>query len=139
MKSGVSLRCARSTLVDTSHYSRVEKPTYRLPPKNDYHVCIARSTYHYAYARQTQVSWRKETSKINEDIGNERKNKKALHLPPGHRYVYAFFFLFARIDTRLQHLKPSSFGILQGFTTRATFDGIGDTTLESVFMSFPKK
>ena len=35
------------------------KPTtyaYRLPPKKDYHVYIARSTYNYAYARQTQVN-----------------------------------------------------------------------------------
>ena len=31
---------------------------YRLPPKKDYHVYIARSTYHYAYARQTQVNWK---------------------------------------------------------------------------------
>ena len=39
----------------------LEKPTtvYRLPPKKDYHVYIARSTYHYAYARQTQVNWKK--------------------------------------------------------------------------------
>ena len=29
---------------------------YRLPPKEDYHVYVARSTYHYAYARQTQVN-----------------------------------------------------------------------------------
>ena len=29
---------------------------YRLPPKKDY---ITRSTYHYAYARQTQVDWKK--------------------------------------------------------------------------------
>ena len=29
---------------------------YRLPPKEDYHVYFARSTDHYAYARQTQVN-----------------------------------------------------------------------------------
>ena len=34
---------------------------YRLPTKKDYHVYIARSTYHHAYARQTQVNWKKET------------------------------------------------------------------------------
>ena len=46
---------------------------YRLPPKKDYHVYIARSTYHYAYARQTQVSWRKETKKSKEKKIKERK------------------------------------------------------------------
>ena len=30
---------------------------------NFYNIYIARSTYHYAYARQTQVNWRKETRK----------------------------------------------------------------------------
>ena len=30
VKSGVSLRCARSILLHTSHYSRLEKPTIRL-------------------------------------------------------------------------------------------------------------
>ena len=34
---------------------------YRLPPKKCYHVYITRSAYHYAYARQTQVNWNKET------------------------------------------------------------------------------
>ena len=36
MKSGVSLRCARSILVHTSHYSRLENRLYRLPPKKAY-------------------------------------------------------------------------------------------------------
>ena len=36
---------------------------YRLPPRKDYHVHITRRTYHYAYARQTQVNWKKETNK----------------------------------------------------------------------------
>ena len=31
----------------------------RLPPKEDYHVYITRSIYHYAYARQAYVNWRK--------------------------------------------------------------------------------
>ena len=47
---------------------------YRLPPKQDYHVYIARSTYHYAYARQSPVDWKKETKKRKEDKG--KKNKK---------------------------------------------------------------
>ena len=42
-----------------------------------YLVYITRSIYHYAYARQTQVNWKKETKKIIEDRGNERKEKKA--------------------------------------------------------------
>ena len=45
---------------------------YRLPPKKDYHVYITRSIYHYAYARQTQVNWRKGTKKRKEDKGKER-------------------------------------------------------------------
>ena len=61
VKSRVSLRCARSILVHTPHYSRLKNRLYRLPPKKDYHVYIARSICHYAYARQTQVNWKKET------------------------------------------------------------------------------
>ena len=32
---------------------------YPLPSNNDYHIYTARSTYHYAYARTTQVNWKK--------------------------------------------------------------------------------
>ena len=49
---------------------------YRLPPKKDYHVYIARSTYHYAYARQTQVNWNEETKRKEEKI-KDIKEKKA--------------------------------------------------------------
>ena len=45
---------------------------YRLPPKKDYHVYITRSIYHYAYARQTQVNWKKETKNKQEEKGKER-------------------------------------------------------------------
>ena len=51
---------------------------YRLPPKKDYHVYIARSTYHYAYARQTQVDWKKKQrkeKKMKERKENTRKRK----------------------------------------------------------------
>ena len=44
---------------------------------HDYHVYITRSIYHYAYARQTQVNWKKETKKKKEDKGKESKEKKA--------------------------------------------------------------
>ena len=46
-------------------------------PRNTtrYHVYIARSTYHYAYARQTQVNWKKETKERKEDKRKERKGK----------------------------------------------------------------
>ena len=68
----------------TSHYSRPEKPAiYRLPPKKDYiqyHVYyITRSIYHYAYARHTQVNWKKETKKekkVNEKKKRKRNTKK---------------------------------------------------------------
>ena len=59
----------------TSHYSRLENRLYRLPPKKDYHVYVARSTYNYAYARQTQVNWKKGTKtekKMKERKGKER-------------------------------------------------------------------
>ena len=49
---------------------------YRLPLKKDYHVYIARSSYHYAYARRTQVNWKKETKKRKKDKGNERKKRQ---------------------------------------------------------------
>ena len=60
----------------TSHYSRLEKPTIPLATQ-DYHVYIARSTYHYAYTRQTQVNRKKETKKRKENKGKERKNEEA--------------------------------------------------------------
>ena len=68
VKSGVGLRCARSILVHTSHYSRLKKPDYtacrtqrRLP--RIHYTCY---TYHDAYARQTKASWKKEEKrKIN--------------------------------------------------------------------------
>ena len=82
--------CQVHTGAYVSHYSRLEKPTiYRLPPKKDYHVYIARSTYHYAYARQTQVNWKegtkkekiekkgKKESEKRERKGEERKDKKS--------------------------------------------------------------
>ena len=46
----------------------------RLPPKKGYHVYIAHSAYHYAYVRQTQANWKKETK--NENKIKERKDKK---------------------------------------------------------------
>ena len=45
---------------------------YRLPPKEDHHVHITRGIYHYAYAQQTQVKWKKKTSK-------EEKGRKWVH------------------------------------------------------------
>ena len=50
VKSGLSLRCARSKPKHTSHSNRAWKNRlHRLPPRKDYHVVyITRSTYHYA-------------------------------------------------------------------------------------------
>ena len=57
----------------TSHYSRLEIPTNNIPlATQDYHVYIARSTYHYAYARQMQVNWEKNEEKKR----RHRKEKK---------------------------------------------------------------
>ena len=54
---------------------------YRSPSKKkrDYRVYIARSTYHCAYARQTQVTSKKETRKRKEDKAKERKGGKNCH------------------------------------------------------------
>ena len=49
----------------------------RLPPGKDYHVYIARSTHHYAYARQTQVDRKKKTNIRKEGKEKERKEQKA--------------------------------------------------------------
>ena len=58
------------------------------PGKTDYTAChprktttynITRSIYHYTYARQTQVNWKKETKKekeIKERKEKRRKRKK---------------------------------------------------------------
>ena len=55
----------------TSHYSRLEKPTIPLATQGK----LPGSTYHYAYARQTQVNWKMETKKRKEDKGKEIKDK----------------------------------------------------------------
>ena len=60
-----------SLLVPGETYYQV----YRLPPKKDYHVYITRKTYHYAYARPTQVNWEKETNNKIEEKGKGRKEK----------------------------------------------------------------
>ena len=75
-ESGVSLRCARSILLHTSHYSRLKNRLYRLPPRKDYHVYITRSTYHYACARQTQVKWKKKQRKEKKKKRKESEKEK---------------------------------------------------------------
>ena len=74
--SGVSIRCARSILVDTCHFSRLEKTTIPLATHEDYHVHITHGTYNYAYARQTQVNREKETNKIwNRKEAKEKRRR----------------------------------------------------------------
>ena len=58
----------------TSHCSRLKNRLYRLLPREDYHVNITRTTYQYAYARQTQVN-RTKTKHRKEEKGKERKKK----------------------------------------------------------------
>ena len=85
MKSGVSLRCARSIPVHTSHYSRLEKPTIPLATEERLPRIIYIYIYIYIYyvvpttthTRQAQVNRKNETKKRNEDKGKERKDKKA--------------------------------------------------------------
>ena len=90
MKSGGSLRCAGAYV---SLLAPVKNRLYRLPPKKDYHVYITRSIYRYAYARQAQVNWKKETKKRKEDEGKERKEKKAKKIRKNvyHAWFYGFF------------------------------------------------
>ena len=57
-----------------SHYSRLEKTTIPLATQDRLH--IARSTYHYAYARQTQFKSKQETNKVKLNKGKERKTWK---------------------------------------------------------------
>ena len=72
--SGVSLRCARSIPVHTSHYSRLGKPTIPLATL-DYQVYIKCSIYNYAYARPTQVNWKREAKTRKKEKGKKRKEK----------------------------------------------------------------
>ena len=66
----LELRCIR--LTTRAWKNRL----YRLLPKKDYHVYIARSIYHYAYARQTQVFWKKRNKEQKRRQSNEKINKK---------------------------------------------------------------
>ena len=83
-KSGVILRyaSARSILVHTSHYSRLEKLTLplatreSLPPNYISRIYIARSTYHYAYARQTHLSLRIRTTDASQLEKKKKKKRK---------------------------------------------------------------
>ena len=54
------------------------KTDYTACHPKDYHVNITRSIYHYAYARQTQVNWKKETKKKKEERKREESEKKKL-------------------------------------------------------------
>ena len=62
----------------TFYRSLLEKPIIRLATHEDYHVHIPipSSTYHYAYARQTRVNWKKVTKKRRKKEGKERKENK---------------------------------------------------------------
>ena len=45
-------------------------------PRKDYHVYITRSTYHYAYARQTQVNRKKINKEKKREKRKEYKTKQ---------------------------------------------------------------
>ena len=81
VKSGVSLPCARSILVHTSHYYSSVAPgktnytplaTHEILPRVQYTM---RSNYH-AFARQTQVNLKQNQKRKMKRNGNERKEKK---------------------------------------------------------------
>ena len=55
MKSGVSLRCARSILVHTSHYSRLEKPTTPLATQERHHPLW--QSYTYSVQKTAGEAW----------------------------------------------------------------------------------
>ena len=42
-----------------SHYCLLKTDYTACHPEKDYHVYTACGTYHYAYARQTQVNWKR--------------------------------------------------------------------------------
>ena len=48
---------------------------HRLPPRKDHHVCSTRGTYHYAYARQTQIHLETEKTRKESEKGKEKKRK----------------------------------------------------------------
>ena len=70
--------CQVRTGVYVSLHSRLEKPTIPLATQERLpRIYCTYSTYHYAYARQTQANWKKETKKRKEDKEKERKVKRA--------------------------------------------------------------
>ena len=76
MDSGVGLRCARSILVRTSHYSRLEKPTIPLATQERlttyiFHVVLITTNTHFRRKSIGKKKQRKE-NKIK-----ERKEKKS--------------------------------------------------------------
>ena len=74
VKSGVSLRCASSILVRTSHYSRLKDRPYRLLPRKDYHVYIARSIH--THVRLKSIGKKNKEKKGKEYKRNEKKENK---------------------------------------------------------------
>ena len=83
--------------IGASHYSRLENRLYRLPPKKKYHVYIACSTYYYAYARQTQINWKKRNK---EKMDGWRC-----------RSLCALLCSFARCSAALRHSVSCQFGM----------------------------
>ena len=49
---------------------------HRLPPRKDHHVYVTRGTYRYAYARQTQVNWKKEKTEKKRKKKKRKRNRK---------------------------------------------------------------
>ena len=78
VKSGVSLRCARSILAHTSHYSRLEKPT------NRYTACHPRAV---SYTDQVPVIYRHQVP-VYGNIALIRRYPNAAVPGHGHLHVY---------------------------------------------------
>ena len=78
VKSGISLRCARSRPVHTSHYSRLEKPHIysdcHLSKTTTYISHVVSVTTH-THDRHKSIG-EKDTRKRKEDKGKESKEKK---------------------------------------------------------------
>ena len=77
MKSGVSLRCARSILVHTSHYSRLEKTVYTAchPEKTTTYMLHAVPITTHTHVRRKSIR-KKETKKRKEEKGKEGRGKE---------------------------------------------------------------
>ena len=78
MKSGVSLRCARSIRVHTSHYSRLEKPTIPLATQERLttYVLHVESITTHAHDKRKSIGEKKQRKEKNIKERKEKRRKR---------------------------------------------------------------